>query len=260
MTALGERLNAHRRATRSTTSTSCAWCSTPRSPSAGATGSWPHRLPPERTVVVVNKIDRAAAARSSAQLARGGRARRRRPTSRCRPRTGDGVTDARRAPRSRRLPEGPQLLPGRRGQPTCPRRSGWPSWCASSCCAVTHDELPYSIATRVTEWEWPRIRVEILVERESQKGMVIGKGGAVLKEVGTAARGAAARGRLPRAVRQGRQGLAAPPRPHRPPRVLGLGSGPAKPCTRGCRPAGGGLRPTACGRRALGAGAGPRWP
>jgi GTP-binding protein Era len=50
--------------------------------------------------------------------------------------------------------------------------------------AVTHDELPHSIATRVTEWEWPRIRCEILVERDSQKGIVIGKKGAVLKEVG----------------------------------------------------------------------------
>ena len=54
--------------------------------------------------------------------------------------------------------------------------------------AVTRDELPYSIATRVSEWEWPRVRVEILVERDSQKGMVIGKGGAVLKEVGSRAR------------------------------------------------------------------------
>ncbi len=50
------------------------------------------------------------------------------------------------------------------------------------------EELPHSIATRVTEWEWPRIRVEILVERDSQKGMVIGKGGSILKEVGTAVR------------------------------------------------------------------------
>ena len=50
------------------------------------------------------------------------------------------------------------------------------------------DELPYSIATRVTEWEWPRIRCEILVERDSQKGMVIGKGGLILKEVGIAVR------------------------------------------------------------------------
>ena len=40
----------------------------------------------------------------------------------------------------------------------------------------------------VTEWEWPRVRCEILVERDSQKGIVIGKGGATLKEVGTAVR------------------------------------------------------------------------
>ena len=39
------------------------------------------------------------------------------------------------------------------------------------------DELPHSIACRVTEWEWPRVRCEILVERDSQKGIVIGRGG-----------------------------------------------------------------------------------
>ena len=78
--------------------------------------------------------------------------------------------------------------------------------------AATHDELPYSIATRVTEWEWPRIRVEILVERESQKGMVIGKGG-----VGAEGRRAPRRGRsCPRArtssctSRSTRTGSAAP--------------------------------------------------
>jgi GTP-binding protein Era len=53
---------------------------------------------------------------------------------------------------------------------------------------LTRDELPYSIATRVTEWEWPRVRCEIVVERESQKGMVIGRGGLLLKEVGEAVR------------------------------------------------------------------------
>ncbi len=54
--------------------------------------------------------------------------------------------------------------------------------------AVTRDELPYSIATQVVEWEWPRIRVDIVVERDSQKGMVIGKGGQILKKVGERAR------------------------------------------------------------------------
>ena len=52
----------------------------------------------------------------------------------------------------------------------------------------TKQELPHSIHTRVTEFEWPHITVEILVERESQKGMVIGKGGQLLKDVGIAAR------------------------------------------------------------------------
>jgi GTPase len=54
--------------------------------------------------------------------------------------------------------------------------------------AITREELPHSIATRVTEWDWPRIRCEILVERDSQKGIVIGRKGEVLKKVGTAVR------------------------------------------------------------------------
>ncbi len=52
----------------------------------------------------------------------------------------------------------------------------------------TREELPHSIHCRVVEYEWPHITVEILVERESQKGMVIGKGGTLLKDVGIAAR------------------------------------------------------------------------
>ncbi|NNN19580.1 MAG: GTPase Era [Acidimicrobiaceae bacterium] len=53
---------------------------------------------------------------------------------------------------------------------------------------VAREELPHSIACKVTEWEWPRIRCEIHVERSSQKAIVIGKGGLVLKEVGTQVR------------------------------------------------------------------------
>jgi GTP-binding protein Era len=54
--------------------------------------------------------------------------------------------------------------------------------------AKTHDELPHSISCRVTEWVWPHIRCEIIVERDSQKGIVIGKGGEILKAVGIAVR------------------------------------------------------------------------
>jgi GTP-binding protein Era len=52
----------------------------------------------------------------------------------------------------------------------------------------TRDELPHAIHTRVATWEDGRITVEILVERDSQKGIVIGRGGEVLKAVGTEAR------------------------------------------------------------------------
>lgn len=54
--------------------------------------------------------------------------------------------------------------------------------------AVARKELPYSLATRVTEWDWPLIRCEIIVERDSQKPIVIGKGASRLKAVGQAVR------------------------------------------------------------------------
>jgi len=50
------------------------------------------------------------------------------------------------------------------------------------------DELPHAIHCRVAEWEWPVIRVDILVERYSQKAIVIGRKGENLKEVGIATR------------------------------------------------------------------------
>jgi GTP-binding protein Era len=50
------------------------------------------------------------------------------------------------------------------------------------------DELPHAIHCRVSSWEWPVITVDVLVERESQKPIVIGRHGEVLKEVGIATR------------------------------------------------------------------------
>jgi GTP-binding protein Era len=56
----------------------------------------------------------------------------------------------------------------------------------------THEELPYSVAVVVDSFEegerLHRIHATIHVERESQKGIVIGKGGQLLKEIGSAAR------------------------------------------------------------------------
>ena len=178
------------------------------------------RLPPERTVVVVNKTDRASADQVARRSWPPRPSSRPRPTSPCPPPPAQGST---RSASTCSTPCPRDRATSRRTRSrTCPR----PSWVAElvreQLLEATHHELPYSIATQVTEWEWPRVRVEIVVERESQKGMVIGKGGALLKAVGHGRPGAAARGRLPGAPRDGRQGLATPPRPHRPPRLLSL--------------------------------------
>jgi GTP-binding protein Era len=86
-----------------------------------------------------------------------------------------------------RMPEGPRYYP--EGMVTDVAEAFWVAdLVREELLHRVEDELPHSIACRVTEWEWPRVRCEILVERDSQKGIVIGKGGSTLKEVGTAVR------------------------------------------------------------------------
>jgi len=59
---------------------------------------------------------------------------------------------------------------------------------------LTHDELPFSTAVVIDRFEEPgddnlrTLYCTILVERDSQKPIVIGKGGAMIKKIGTAAR------------------------------------------------------------------------
>ena len=56
------------------------------------------------------------------------------------------------------------------------------------------EELPYSVAVAIEEYKEEtekrlvRIRAEILIERDSQKGILIGRGGRMLKKIGTEAR------------------------------------------------------------------------
>jgi GTP-binding protein Era len=57
---------------------------------------------------------------------------------------------------------------------------------------LTSDEIPYSVAVETVSWEEKDglviIGAEIYVEKESQKGIIIGKRGKMLKEIGTRSR------------------------------------------------------------------------
>jgi GTP-binding protein Era len=139
-------------------------------------------------IVVVNKIDSASPTATLGQLAAaagtlGLDAAELFPVS---ARTGKGVPEL-VAEIVGRLPPGPRFYPD-----DLVRDLPDPVFVAElvreQLLRVAREELPHSIACRVTEWEWPYIAVEILVERESQKAIVIGKGGTVLRDAGTAAR------------------------------------------------------------------------
>lgn len=143
------------------------------------------RIDIERAFVVVNKVDKAPRQQVLEQLtavsALG--AAEYFPVS---AQTGEGVA-ALVAALAAKMPDGPEYFP--QGTVSDTDDAQWVAELVrEQLLAVLRDELPYSVATRVTEWEWPRIRCEILVERESQKGMVIGRGGEVLKRAGQAVR------------------------------------------------------------------------
>jgi GTP-binding protein Era len=59
---------------------------------------------------------------------------------------------------------------------------------------ATRDELPFATAVAIDHWEEPdgrglvRIHASILVEKEGQKAILIGRGGATIKKLGTASR------------------------------------------------------------------------
>ncbi len=184
VTALGTRVNAAAIESIGDVDVSCLVIDARQT--FGSGDKWvAERLDMSKTVVVVNKIDLVSPQALLQQLAAASElgALEYFPVS---ARTGEGVGDLIEKIVTL-LPEGPAYYPD-----DVVRDLPEADWIAElvreQLLHETREELPYSIATRVTEWEWPRIRCEIIVERESQKGMVIGKSGAVLKRVGIAVR------------------------------------------------------------------------
>jgi GTPase len=92
------------------------------------------------------------------------------------------------------LPEGPRYFP--QDQVTDqPERFIAAEMIREKVLMLTGQEVPYSSAVMVERWEEPkkkgaatRIAAAIFVEREGQKAIIIGKGGSMLKKIGTNAR------------------------------------------------------------------------
>ena len=107
--------------------------------------------------------------------------------------TGDGVERLSQAIRDR-LPEGEALYPADYLTDQ-PERFFAAEMVREKLLQFTHAEIPFSSAVVVDRFEEPqgpkdllRIHCTIIVDRESQKPIVVGRGGEMIKKIGTAAR------------------------------------------------------------------------
>lgn len=90
-----------------------------------------------------------------------------------------------------RLPPGPFLFP-EDDLATAPLRFFAAELIRETCFEELGQELPYSVAVGIEEFREAEdpvyVGATVFVERESQKGMVIGRGGAMVRRIGTRAR------------------------------------------------------------------------
>ena len=103
----------------------------------------------------------------------------------------DGVPDLKQA-LAASMPEGPWLYPEDEVSDATDRMVA-AELTREQIYQQLHQELPYASAVETETWEdrsdgSTAIRQQILVERDSQKGIVIGKGGSRLRKIGEAAR------------------------------------------------------------------------
>jgi GTPase len=137
-------------------------------------------------VIALNKVDRLKAGHVAQQMetaARLGDFHALHPVS---AKTGDGVA-ALRDELIGLLPEGPLYFPQEQ-RTDLSLELQLAELVREKALWLTRDEVPHAISVEVEEIEEKVVRASILVETESQKQIVVGKGGAIVKEIGTRAR------------------------------------------------------------------------
>jgi GTP-binding protein Era len=146
---------------------------------------------PEARILVLNKVDIADKESLLALTAR--LAERLKPEAifMFSATTGDGVADL-KAHLAAAMPEGPWHFPEDQLTDATDRMVA-NELTREQLYLQLHAEVPYSAAVETEKWEDRKdgstvIHQQILIERDSQKAIVVGKGGARLKSIGSAAR------------------------------------------------------------------------
>jgi GTPase len=100
--------------------------------------------------------------------------------------TGDGVSELRQELLDL-LPEGPLYYPADQRTDLSPEAQ-IAELIREKALQLTRDEVPHAISAEVDELDEKVVRATVFVETESQKQIVVGRGGSVVKQIGTRAR------------------------------------------------------------------------
>jgi GTP-binding protein Era len=137
-------------------------------------------------VIALNKVDRLKPGHIAQQMqaaARLGNFHALHPVS---AKTGDGIADL-RSELVALLPEGPLYFPAdQRTDLTVETQIG--ELVREKALQLTRDEVPHAITAEVEEMGDKFVRAVILVETDSQKQILVGKHGAMVKDIGVRAR------------------------------------------------------------------------
>jgi GTP-binding protein Era len=137
-------------------------------------------------IIAVNKIDRLKAGHIASQMKEAatlGDFHALHPVS---AKTGDGI-DELRGDLISLLPEGPLLYPA--GMTTdMPLEAQIAELVREQALRLTKEEVPHAVTAEVVEIDDRRVHVRIYTETESQKQILIGKGGSMVREIGRWAR------------------------------------------------------------------------
>jgi GTP-binding protein Era len=137
-------------------------------------------------VIALNKVDRLKPGHIAAQMQAGanlGEFHALHPVS---AKTGDGISDLREELVAL-LPEGPLYFPQEQ-RTDLPVELQIAELVREKALWLTRDEVPHSISVEVQDFDENVLRANILVETESQKQILVGKGGTMVREIGTRAR------------------------------------------------------------------------
>jgi GTP-binding protein Era len=137
-------------------------------------------------VVAVNKVDRLKPGHIASQMQAGSRLGDFHALHPVSAKTGDGVAEL-RGDLVELLPEGPELYPPDQ-RTDLPVDVQAAEIVREKALALTRDEVPHAIMVEVEELADRIVRANLLVETPSQKQILVGKGGAMVREIGTRAR------------------------------------------------------------------------